>query len=139
MAEGSVRWFNPERGYGFIRPDGGGPELRVLYSEIQLNGYKTLEAGERVSFDVMRNVHGLHAVKVTPLGTTEPLDTGPAPKPAPTPVPGWRRSLGHGLMGLSIASFVAFFVSIVMSVEWGAVFLPAAFGVGFLSVMVSGD
>lgn len=139
MAEGSVRWFNDERGYGVIRQDGG-TEVRVKYLEIQRNGYKTLEAGERVSFDVVRDVHGLHAVKVTPLGTSSPpIRAARASKPVSKPVAKWRRGVGHVLMGLCIASGVAFFVSIFMGVEWGAVFLPSALGLGYLSVVVSGD
>ncbi|SPT59654.1 cold-shock protein [Actinomadura madurae] len=138
MAEGSVRWFNDERGFGVIQQDGG-PELRVQYLDIQRNGYKTLEAGERVSFDVRRDVHGLHAVTVTPLGTSAPPPPAPPPRPTPTPVAGWRRALGHALMALCIASFVAFFVSIFMSIEWGALFLPSAFALGYLSVTLTGD
>jgi cold shock protein len=51
MAEGTVKWFNGEKGYGFITPDGGGKDMFVHYSAIQGNGFKSLEEGQRVSFE----------------------------------------------------------------------------------------
>lgn len=51
MAIGKVKWFNPEKGYGFIEQEGG-EDLFVHFSEIQMDGFKTLEEGMPVSFDV---------------------------------------------------------------------------------------
>jgi len=68
MAEGIVKWFNSEKGYGFITPDGGGPELFVHYSEIQISGYKSLDEGQRVAFAVEHGEKGPVATTVTPLG-----------------------------------------------------------------------
>ena len=51
MATGTVKWFNAEKGYGFIQREGGS-DLFVHYSAIQGNGYRTLEEGQRVEFDV---------------------------------------------------------------------------------------
>jgi cold shock protein len=67
MAEGTVKWFNSEKGYGFLAPDGGGADVFVHYSAIQTNGYKTLDEGQRVSFDVEQGNKGPQATKVTPL------------------------------------------------------------------------
>ena len=67
MAEGTVKWFNSEKGFGFLAPDGGGADVFVHYSAIQSRGFRTLDEGQRVSFDVEQGQKGLQAVKVTPL------------------------------------------------------------------------
>lgn len=68
MAEGIVRWFNSEKGYGFLAPDGGGADVFVHYSSIQSSGYRSLNEGQRVSFDVEQGQKGPQATQVTPLG-----------------------------------------------------------------------
>ena len=67
MAEGTVKWFNPDKGYGFIsRPDGD--DLFVHFSEIQMDGFKTLDEGDKVSFEVTTGQNGkLQASNVTKL------------------------------------------------------------------------
>lgn len=57
MAEGTVKWFNPEKGYGFISQKGG-EDLFVHFSEIKMDGFKTLEEGQAVSFDVTTGQNG---------------------------------------------------------------------------------
>ena len=52
MNTGTVKWFNAEKGYGFIRNDNGGEDLFVHFSSIHSNGFKTLEEGQKVSFDI---------------------------------------------------------------------------------------
>jgi CspA family cold shock protein len=52
MAQGSVKWFNAEKGFGFIEVDGGEPDVFVHHSAIQMDGYRTLEEKQRVEFDV---------------------------------------------------------------------------------------
>ena len=67
MAEGTVKWFNCEKGFGFLAPDGGGADVFVHYSAIQGSGYKSLEEGQRVSFDVEQGQKGPQATRVIPL------------------------------------------------------------------------
>jgi cold shock protein len=52
MSTGTVKWFNASKGYGFIAPDDGGKDLFVHHSDIQSNGYASLNEGENVEFDV---------------------------------------------------------------------------------------
>ncbi len=63
---GKVKWFNAEKGYGFIEQDEGG-DIFVHYSAIQGEGYKTLEEGQRVQFDVVQGNRGPQASNVTKL------------------------------------------------------------------------
>jgi len=64
MAQGSVKWFNSEKGFGFIAQDGGGPDVFVHYSEIQGNGFKTLDEGQRVEFEIGQGQKGPQAQSV---------------------------------------------------------------------------
>lgn len=61
MAQGSVKWFNGEKGFGFIAQDGGGPDVFVHYSEIQGTGFKTLDEGQRVEFELGQGQKGPQA------------------------------------------------------------------------------
>jgi cold shock protein len=63
MATGTVKWFNSEKGYGFISQDGG-PDVFVHYSAIQEQGYRNLEENEKVEFDVSQGPKGLQAANV---------------------------------------------------------------------------
>jgi CspA family cold shock protein len=65
MATGSVKWFSNEKGYGFISPDGGGADLFVHFSAIQGQGYKSLDEGDQVEFDVGQGQKGPQAQNVT--------------------------------------------------------------------------
>ena len=67
MPEGTVKWFNADKGFGFIAPAEGGDDLFVHFSEIQTEGYKTLDEGQRVSFQVGQGQKGPQATEVTPL------------------------------------------------------------------------
>lgn len=67
MATGKVKWFNNAKGYGFVRPDEGGEDLFVHYSYIQMDGFKSLKAGQPVSYEVQQAPKGYHAVNLTPL------------------------------------------------------------------------
>jgi CspA family cold shock protein len=65
MAQGTVKWFNGDKGFGFITPDSGEKDLFVHYSEIQGNGYRSLEENQRVQFEVAQGAKGPQAVGVT--------------------------------------------------------------------------
>ena len=64
MAIGKVKWFNNAKGYGFVLPEEGGEDLFVHYSAIQMDGYKTLKAGQEVQFEIAEGPKGLHAVNI---------------------------------------------------------------------------
>ncbi len=64
MATGKVKWFNNAKGYGFILPEAGGEDLFAHYSSIQMDGYKTLKAGQDVEFDILEGPKGYHAVNI---------------------------------------------------------------------------
>ena len=66
MATGTVKWFNAEKGYGFIQREDG-DDLFVHYSAIQTSGYRTLEEGQRVEFDVGPGKKGEEAQNVRPI------------------------------------------------------------------------
>jgi len=65
MAQGTVKWFNQEKGYGFILPDDGGEDLFVHYSGIAGEGFKSLDEGAKVSYEVTRGKKGLQAENVS--------------------------------------------------------------------------
>ena len=64
MAEGTVKWFNDDKGFGFITPDEGGKDLFVHHSGINSDGFRTLNEGDRVSFEVVEGPKGLQARNV---------------------------------------------------------------------------
>ena len=64
MAQGSVKWFNAEKGFGFIAQDGGGPDVFVHYSAIESSGYRSLDEGQRAEFEVNQGQKGPQADKV---------------------------------------------------------------------------
>lgn len=64
MPSGTVKWFNDAKGFGFIEPDGGGPDAFAHFSAIQMEGYKSLKEGARVSFELSQGPKGLMAVNI---------------------------------------------------------------------------
>ncbi|QLL11236.1 cold shock domain-containing protein CspD [Pseudomonas chlororaphis] len=69
MASGKVKWFNNAKGYGFINEEGKSDDLFAHYSAIEMEGYKTLKAGQAVSFEITQGPKGLHAVKIHSIKT----------------------------------------------------------------------
>lgn len=67
MIQGKVKWFSKEKGYGFIERDGG-PDVFVHYSAITGNGYRNLEEGEQVTFEIVNGQRGLQAANVARKG-----------------------------------------------------------------------
>jgi len=66
MATGTVKWFNSEKGFGFIEQDGGGPDVFAHYSNIASSGFRELIEGQKVSFDVTQGQKGLQAENIVP-------------------------------------------------------------------------
>jgi cold shock protein len=65
MAQGTVKWFNGDKGFGFIAPDGGAQDVFVHFSAIDGSGFRTLEENQRVEFEVEQGTKGPQAVRVT--------------------------------------------------------------------------
>jgi CspA family cold shock protein len=64
MPQGTVKWFNPEKGYGFIEQEDGGGDVFVHYKQIQSNGFRTLEENQKVEFEIEQSPKGPQALNV---------------------------------------------------------------------------
>ncbi|MDN5558148.1 MAG: cold shock domain-containing protein [Ruaniaceae bacterium] len=67
MTQGTVKWFNGDKGFGFIAPDGGGEDVFVHHSAINAQGFRNLQEAQRVEFDIEQGNKGPQAVNVTGL------------------------------------------------------------------------
>ncbi|AER18718.1 cold-shock protein [Streptococcus suis] len=67
MVQGTVKWFNAEKGFGFIAQENG-PDVFAHFSEIQSDGFKSLEDGQKVTFEVEQGQRGLQATNITKIG-----------------------------------------------------------------------
>jgi CspA family cold shock protein len=67
MATGTVKWFNAEKGFGFIEQDGGGADVFAHYSNIPTQGFRELQEGQKVSFDVTQGQKGPQAENILPI------------------------------------------------------------------------
>ncbi|MBT2480611.1 cold-shock protein [Streptomyces sp. ISL-94] len=68
MATGTVKWFNSEKGFGFIQQDDGGPDVFVHFSAIESTGFKSLDENARVEYQVTQGPKGPQAERVVPIG-----------------------------------------------------------------------
>ena len=67
MVQGTVKWFNDAKGFGFIEPDGGGEDVFAHFSAIQMDGFRTLKQGSRVTFELVAGPKGQLAQQISPL------------------------------------------------------------------------
>lgn len=72
MQTGTVKWFNDAKGFGFIKPDGGGKDVFVHHSSITMKGFRTLAEGERVQFEVAAGPKGPQAENVQKVASEDP-------------------------------------------------------------------
>lgn len=71
MKTGRIKWFNNAKGYGFVVVEGRDEDFFAHYSAIQMEGYRTLKAGQPVQFEIIQGPKGLHAINIQPIG--EPI------------------------------------------------------------------
>jgi CspA family cold shock protein len=67
MAQGTVKWFNDAKGFGFIEPEGGGEDVFAHFSAVQMDGFRTLKQGGRVSYELVQGPKGSLAQNIRPL------------------------------------------------------------------------
>jgi CspA family cold shock protein len=77
MMSGTVKWFNDAKGFGFIEPEGGGADVFAHFSAVQMDGFRTLKQGSRVSYELVQGPKGDLAHNIRPLPTVG--DEAPAP------------------------------------------------------------
>ena len=71
MPTGRVKWFNNAKGYGFILPEDGSEDFFAHYSSVEMEGYKTLKAGQLVSFEILEGPKGSHAINIQTIDEDE--------------------------------------------------------------------
>ena len=72
MQQGTVKWFNDAKGFGFIEPEQGGEDVFAHFSAIQMEGFRTLKQGSKVSFELVAGPKGQLAQNITPLAGEAP-------------------------------------------------------------------
>ncbi len=82
MAIGTVKWFNDAKGFGFIEPEAGGDDVFVHFSAIQMDGFRTLKQGGRVSFEVVLGPKGQLAQNIAAIDAAQAPDQGGADQAA---------------------------------------------------------
>lgn len=76
MAVGTVKWFNDSKGFGFIEPEGGGDDVFAHFSAVQMDGFRTLKQGSRVSFELVQGPKGHLAQNIRPVDTAQSESAG---------------------------------------------------------------
>jgi cold shock protein len=71
MALGTVKWFNDAKGFGFIEPEGGGPDVFAHFSAVQMEGFRTLKQGSQVHYELVQGPKGNLAQNIKPVETAE--------------------------------------------------------------------
>ena len=71
MSHGTVKWFNDAKGFGFIEPEGGGADVFAHFSAVQMDGFRTLKQGGKVSYELVRGPKGDLAQNIRPVGAEE--------------------------------------------------------------------
>ncbi|MEC8427734.1 MAG: cold shock domain-containing protein [Pseudomonadota bacterium] len=87
MTTGIVKWFNNAKGYGFILADDNPEDLFAHFSSIEMEGYKTLKAGQKVSFDIEKADKGFHAKRIRVIDAQRETPSTPPSTEAPTETP----------------------------------------------------
>ena len=72
MTLGTVKWFNDAKGFGFIEPEGGGADVFAHFSAVQMEGFRTLKQGGRVSYELVQGPKGSLAQNICPMNAPEP-------------------------------------------------------------------
>ena len=74
MAQGTVKWFNDAKGFGFIEPEGGGEDVFAHFSAIRMDGFRTLKQGSKVSYEPVQGPKGVLAQNICAEGSLEQAD-----------------------------------------------------------------
>ena len=85
MAIGTVKWFNDAKGFGFIEPEGGGTDVFAHFSAVQMDGFRTLKQGSKVSYDLVQGPKGNLAQNIRPTEDAETASTAAPPRQAADP------------------------------------------------------
>lgn len=85
MANGTVKWFNDAKGFGFIEPEGGGEDVFAHFSAIQMEGFRTLKQGSRVTFELVEGPKGKLAQNITPVDARSGVAARSEATPQPSP------------------------------------------------------